>query len=94
MNWKTSRYEVELIEKVVARAEALAKKHGVPFNRMNAHMDVTACHCNGSELKLAEMADPGKVQDSDFAHDFFGIQRHIDRSTGKLQDCFVPRCAL
>jgi hypothetical protein len=30
---------------------------------------------------------------ADFAHDIFGIQRHMNRQTTKLEDCFVPRCA-
>ncbi len=29
----------------------------------------------------------------DFAHDIVGILRHMDRRTGKLGDCFVPRFA-
>lgn len=31
----------------------------------------------------------------DFAHDIWGIIRHMDRSSypGKLRDCFWPRCA-
>ena len=31
----------------------------------------------------------------DFAHDLYGIRRHMDRSIwpGKLKDCFLPRCA-
>lgn len=26
-------------------------------------------------------------------HDIAGIMRHIDRNTGKLTRCFMPRCA-
>lgn len=28
-----------------------------------------------------------------FLHDVCGIARHLDRSTGKLENCFVPRFA-
>lgn len=28
-----------------------------------------------------------------FAHDAYGISGHMDRSTGKLTDCFLPRFA-
>ena len=30
----------------------------------------------------------------DFIHDVAGIHRHMDRSTGKLGDCFSPRFTL
>lgn len=29
----------------------------------------------------------------DFSHDITGICNHMDRSTGKLRHCFLPRCA-
>lgn len=28
----------------------------------------------------------------DFLHDFFGIARHAHAPTGKIQNCFLPRC--
>jgi hypothetical protein len=31
--------------------------------------------------------------DFDFAHDIYGIMNRVDRTTGKLTDCFLPRCA-
>ena len=34
-----------------------------------------------------------KFEWPDFLHDVAGIYRHLDRTTGKLTDCFVPRCA-
>jgi len=29
--------------------------------------------------------------EEDLLHDVFGIATHLDRSTGTLMDCFVPR---
>ena len=29
----------------------------------------------------------------DFYHDLSGIQRHLNRKTGKLENCFLPRFA-
>lgn len=40
--------------------------------------------------------DPDRLlsfPDFDFFHDIFGIQSNIDRETGELQHCFLPRCA-
>jgi hypothetical protein len=54
-------------------------------------MDVTACHLNGTKLDLEQLL---AFDDFNFCHDVFGIARHLDRSTGALQNCFLPRCAL
>ncbi len=51
-------------------------------------MDITAAHRNGCPLKLDELL---KAEDFDFAHDVFGIRRYINRKTGKLENCFLPR---
>ena len=29
-----------------------------------------------------------------FVHDVMGIHHHLNRTTGQLEDCFVPRCAI
>lgn len=51
-------------------------------------MDIEATHCNGSRLKLTELSI---AKDFDFLHDITGISRHLNRTTGKLKNCFVPR---
>ena len=51
-------------------------------------MDLTACHANGNPLRLAELL---AADDGNFAHDIFGINRHLNRQTGELMDCFSPR---
>jgi hypothetical protein len=33
------------------------------------------------------------ADDFNFIHDVGGIQRHMNRETGKLENCFLPRCA-
>jgi hypothetical protein len=35
-----------------------------------------------------------QADEANFAHDVFGIYRHLDRKTKKLTDCFTPRYAL
>jgi hypothetical protein len=67
---------------------AIAAKHGIKYGIQEAIMDVTACHANGNPLRLFDLA---AAPEFDFVHDVFGIYRHIDRETGKLSDCFVPR---
>ena len=87
-SFKVTRHEHDLIVEIVKRAEVAFVVHGVPFDRMTMHMDITACHANGNALRLEDLRD---APDFDFLHDVLGIRRHIDRRTGKLGDCFVPR---
>jgi|SRR5580700_1257281 hypothetical protein len=86
-SFHTTREETILIGKIIDRAERLSQQ---PIDRMTAHMDLSACIANGCPLKLAELLD---ADDFDFAHDFWGIARHIDRKTGLLGDFFLPRYA-
>lgn len=89
--FNASRYELQLITKIAKRAVALAKKYGVDYDYRDACMDLDACHSNGCPLDFQKLLD---APDSDFGHDVFGIRRHINRSTGELMDCFLPRCAM
>lgn len=57
---------------------------------MTLMMDLEACHSNDCKLKLQELLE---TDDFNFMHDINGIQHHIDRETGKLVNCFLPRYA-
>lgn len=78
--------EVELISKIADRAVKLAAKHGSLYVKRDALMDLMyaneCCPLNLSALLAADEAN--------FAHDVFGINRHLNRRTLKLEDCFVP----
>jgi hypothetical protein len=91
MNWKITAKDAKLIRGIVTRAEPIYQRNGVPFDRLEAIMDITACHANGTRLRLEDFLG---AEDFDFAHDFFGIGRNIDRKTGKLRHCFLPRFAV
>ncbi len=88
INWTKNKETMELEAKIAKRAVAMAKKHDIQYDQMTAIMDIDACHSNGNPLKLQELLE---TDDVNFAHDVFGIRQHIDRITGRLQDCFVPR---
>lgn len=88
MKFDVKPYELPVIQDIARRAVSLANKHGVPYSMMDANMDIAAAHCNGSPLLLVSLRD---ADDFNFAHDVFGIRRHINRDTGKLENCFVPR---
>jgi len=96
LNWKVSRDDIELIFQIADRAIGIAMEARVTGGRKvsvfkrELVMDLTATHANGCPLRLANLvAAPA----ADFAHDVFGIRGHLDRDTGQLKDCFVPRYA-
>lgn len=92
VSFAVSRQEDEVIWQIVDRAEAMARPQwGVEFDRHGAAMDLTATHANGCPLRLDALLAAEPV---DFAHDVFGIFRHIDRNTGQLRDYFTPRYAV
>jgi hypothetical protein len=89
VSFAVSPKDAALIQKIVARGLSAAKTAGrKDIKRMDAEMDITAIHANGCPLKLQEVLD---ADDFNFAHDFFGINRHICRDTGRLLNCFSPR---
>ena len=84
---ETTKEENELIHKIVERAESLGVDYGDRITRM---MDLTAAHWT-CPLKLEEMLEGNNV---DLLHDIYGIAKSIDRDTGELRDCFLPRFSL
>lgn len=85
-NFQTTKAEALVIMDIVRRAE----KMGLCKDRLSMDMDITAVHCNGRRLDLKKLLN---FPDFDFAHDICGIQRHINRTNGKLLDYFLPRCS-
>lgn len=90
LNWNVTKAEHDLIYRIAIRAEHLATRMGVEYLIRDALMDLTACHANACKLDLADLA---AAPDGDFAHDVFGIRNHLNRDTGRLEDCFLPRYA-
>ena len=78
--------ERKLIEQIVDRAKKMLNKKN--FDDVSAQMDIAATHCNGCRLDLERFL---ASDDFNFAHDFVGIYNHINRRTGKLERCFLPR---
>lgn len=90
IRFKATKQELLLIREIALRAHEMAKEIDRDYPIQDAMMDIEACHSNGCTLNLTKLASAPSF---DFSHDVFGIYRHIDRETGKLGDCFVPRCA-
>lgn len=81
--------DYQLIVKIVQRA--LKTGGSTNLDRRNLAMDITAAHLNGCKLDLVELLN---AKDSDFWHDVLGIRQHLNRLTGKLKNCFDPRCSV
>lgn len=79
--------QYDLIDKIIRRAENLGICRGTRITAV-LDMDKATEHFN---LRLEDMLN---ADDSDFAHDFIGIQANIDRASGgKSFNLFVPRFA-
>lgn len=90
INWDISDGDIDLIQKISDRTVKLANTHGMSYSILDAQMDITAVHLNDVELDLNKLL---AFDDGNFGHDVFGIKRHVNRNTGILKDCFLPRSA-
>jgi len=92
IKWNATKEESETINTIVKRYTEWHYSLGVPkeYQRpfIDIAMDLEATHCNGNPLKLQELLE---ADDFNFTHDILGIQRHLNRTTGQLENCFVPR---
>lgn len=88
INWNATKEDTKLTLEIVVRAERMGLTD--KYQRMQVIMDIAACHGNGTPLRLTDLLN---AADTDFIHDITGIVAHIDRNTGHMQDCFLPRFA-
>lgn len=89
VNFDVTKKEMKIITKIAKRAQQMAIDGDTPAPALlDIEMDITATHCNGNPLRLADLA---MADDTNFCHDVFGILRNIDRTTGKLKNFFLPR---
>ena len=85
-----TKQQIQVIAQIAKRAVKMATEAGIKYTQMDALMDLDACISNGCPLKLDELL---AADDGNFGHDVFGIRRHINRETGQLENCFLPRFA-
>jgi len=83
----TTRAEVLTIGQIAARA--VAERLTYHAHKMDLMMDLEAVHAT-TPLRLADLLAADR---ENFSHDICGIQCNIDRETGELQNCFLPRYA-
>ena len=88
IKWTRNKETMDVEALIARRAVAMAQGLDIQYDQMAAVMDIDACHSNGNPLKLQELLE---ADNFNFGHDVFGIRDNIDRTTGKLGNCFVPR---
>lgn len=85
---KHSKDEFELIVEIAKRSEEMDIGYGPRITRL---MDIDFAN-EHIGLRLEDMLSS---KDPDFAHDFLGIQNHIDRPNQRwIDDLWVPRFAI
>lgn len=88
VDWsKITEEEKAVIVKIAERFEKDFTPVG--YKRINLLMDMEAAHLVCPMDLNALLAS----DDATFNHDLNGIARHINRTTGELERCFVPRTA-
>lgn len=89
LNWDdvyatTSKEDAKLIDRISLRAFGDFDA----YDALSGSMDLRAVHYR-EPLDLQKLLSA--PQDT-FAHDIFGICNNINRGTGRLMNCFSPRC--
>lgn len=79
---------IHFISMILERFEKLC---AMPIDRHKLAMDLTFVHSNGCPLDFERFAT--HQNDIEFAVAITQIQNHIDRSTGKLRNGYVPMFA-
>lgn len=92
LNWNNDIHTIHLISAIADRYLNLLKLVEIePPKKFDLLMDIEAAHSNGCPLQLEKLLESDKT---DFMHDINGIRFNINRHTGKLENCFVPRYAV
>jgi hypothetical protein len=88
VSFDVTKEESNLISAIASRGVDQIRDLGLCGTLLDLIMDLTACHANGCPLRLKDLLDAPMF---DFYHDLEGICFNINRSTGKLENYFLPR---
>ena len=83
IDFNISTHDAELVDRIIERAGDLDL---ICDDQITHELDLIATHLNSCPIDFQRLLDA-----NDFKHDFCGIYRHLDRETGKLTSCFLPR---
>ena len=81
---ETTTRDIIVISDIAKRYQKLTE---CDRSLLNLEMDIELAH-SSQPLNLDGLLN---ASDADLMHDVSGIVTHLNRATGKLEDCFVPR---
>ena len=90
INWEKAKIDDYKKAKVVIE-KAIKEKFFSPSDFQALQMDLVATHISGCPLDFQKMSE-GEM--GDILHDLVGINKNLDRDSGELLNCFLPRFAL
>lgn len=90
VSFDATKHENKQARVIARRAQAMVAAQGEKLDFTSTWMDLIATHANGNPLDFDKLA---AADDFNLAHDVFGIARHLNRETGKLENFFSPRCS-
>ena len=83
--------DFELVSQIANRALKMYKQFpDIRDDKIDVMLDVEKTH---DQIPL-DFEKFLRFDDSNFAHDMFGIRQYMDRATATLGGCFLPRCSL
>lgn len=77
-----------LVRGIARRARELLLEHRIDRDVLDIQMDLLATHANGCPMDFVRLSE---ADDFNLMHDVIGINRHLNRDTGELMNCFLPR---
>jgi hypothetical protein len=80
----------DLLVRVAERAESLYEDFGILENRTTIVMDLMNADTSLAPEGL-NFENLATCDHETFGHDMLGIRQHMNRETGQLEGCFLPR---
>lgn len=88
VSFSGSRADKALVRGIARRARELLLAHRIDRDVTDIQMDLLATHANGCPMDFVRLSE---ADDFNLMHDVGGINRHLNRETGELMNCFLPR---
>jgi hypothetical protein len=86
IKFNATKAEMRYITQIADRAAGECEVR----DKLSLMMDLSATHSNGNPLDFKKLLAADTFT---FSHDICKIMSHLDRETGKLTRCFMPRCS-
>ncbi len=91
--FKATAADYEVLSKIFAIVDPFCQDNNIRYPKLEHDMDLLAAREDIPSLDLQRLLDSAATSKADFFHDVLGIRRFINRTTGKVEGAFMPRCA-